>query len=218
MRFFYPLLLVATSATAQTVLTGPVRVVDADTLDLGLAETVRLLAIDAPEAGQTCLDGAAVLPCGEMATEAARKLFEGREAACTVMDRDRYGRHLATCSVDGADVGETLVAGGWALLYRDDPTYAEAEKAARVTGAGVWAYEMLDPAAWRAALAAEHASDNAPGPGDCPIKGNVSDSGRIYHVPGSRAYGPTRIDPERGERWFCSEAEARAAGWRRARR
>ncbi len=53
----------------------------------------------------------------------------------------------------------------------------------------------------------------------CLIKGNISRSGeRIYHVPGGRWYDATRIDPRKGERWFCSEAEARAAGWRRAKR
>lgn len=54
--------------------------------------------------------------------------------------------------------------------------------------------------------------------GECTIKGNVSiGSGeRIYHVPGQRYYAATRIRPEYGERWFCSEAEARAAGWRRS--
>ncbi|WP_456299102.1 sunset domain-containing protein [Marivita geojedonensis] len=25
------------------------------------------------------------------------------------------------------------------------------------------------------------------------------------------------MSPTKGERWFCSEAEARAAGWRKAR-
>ncbi len=54
----------------------------------------------------------------------------------------------------------------------------------------------------------------------CNIKGNVSiDSGeRIYHVPGQKFYSQTRISPEWGERWFCSEAEARKAGWRKAKR
>jgi hypothetical protein len=58
----------------------------------------------------------------------------------------------------------------------------------------------------------------APGSG-CNIKGNVSiNTGeRIYHVPGQRYYQETRIAPEYGERWFCSEQEARQAGWRRAR-
>ena len=53
---------------------------------------------------------------------------------------------------------------------------------------------------------------------NCAIKGNVSYSGgqRIYHVPGQYYYDETVITPARGERWFCSEAEAMAAGWRRA--
>jgi hypothetical protein len=52
----------------------------------------------------------------------------------------------------------------------------------------------------------------------CDIKGNVSiNSGeRIYHIPGQRYYSETVIRPEYGERYFCSEAEARAAGWRRS--
>ncbi|WP_417585158.1 hypothetical protein [Pelagibacterium sp.] len=55
--------------------------------------------------------------------------------------------------------------------------------------------------------------------GECNIKGNISiGSGeRIYHVPGQRYYAETKIRPEYGERWFCSEAEARQAGWRRSR-
>ena len=56
--------------------------------------------------------------------------------------------------------------------------------------------------------------------GSCNIKGNISiDTGeRIYHVPGQEHYWETKISPQYGERWFCSETEARAAGWRKARR
>ena len=56
------------------------------------------------------------------------------------------------------------------------------------------------------------------GSADCRIKGNVSiGSGeRIYHVPGQRYYEETNIRPEYGERWFCTEADARAAGWRKS--
>jgi hypothetical protein len=57
-------------------------------------------------------------------------------------------------------------------------------------------------------------------PSACDIKGNISlNSGeRIYHVPGQEYYDVTKISPQHGERWFCSETEARQAGWRRARR
>ena len=53
----------------------------------------------------------------------------------------------------------------------------------------------------------------------CDIKGNVSTTTgeRIYHVPGGRYYAATRISLINGERWFCSEAQARAAGWRKSR-
>ena len=54
--------------------------------------------------------------------------------------------------------------------------------------------------------------------GSCDIKGNISARGeRIYHFAGQDYYGRTRIDTDKGERYFCSEAEARAAGWRRSR-
>jgi endonuclease YncB( thermonuclease family) len=52
------------------------------------------------------------------------------------------------------------------------------------------------------------------GNGDCRIKGNISGSGKIYHVPGRHSYSKTVIDESKGERWFCTEEEARAAGWR----
>ncbi|AEG04128.1 hypothetical protein [Sinorhizobium meliloti] len=53
----------------------------------------------------------------------------------------------------------------------------------------------------------------------CDIKGNISiDTGeRTFHVPGQRYYSQTRIRPEHGERWFCSEFEAWAAGWRKSK-
>lgn len=52
----------------------------------------------------------------------------------------------------------------------------------------------------------------------CNIKGNVNTRGeRIYHVPGQEYYEETRIVAAHGERWFCSEAEARAAGWRKSK-
>jgi hypothetical protein len=57
-------------------------------------------------------------------------------------------------------------------------------------------------------------------PTGCPIKGNVSTDTRerIYHVPGGQFYSETIIDASRGERWFCTEEEARNNGWRRSLR
>lgn len=53
----------------------------------------------------------------------------------------------------------------------------------------------------------------------CTIKGEVNliSRARTYHVPGQFYYPGVTISLPRGERWFCSEAEARRAGWRRSR-
>ena len=51
------------------------------------------------------------------------------------------------------------------------------------------------------------------------LKGNINAKGRkIFHTPGQRDYGVTVIDTAHGERWFCSAAEAIAAGWTPAAR
>lgn len=53
---------------------------------------------------------------------------------------------------------------------------------------------------------------------ECAIKGNISRKGdRIYHLPGTRDYERTQISEASGERMFCSEDEAKAAGWRAPR-
>ena len=71
--------------------------------------------------------------------------------------------------------------------------------------------ESMIPASWTGK------SSNAASA--CRIKGNISfeTSERIYHVPGQRYYLQTVISPDYGERWFCSESEARQAGWRKSR-
>lgn len=53
----------------------------------------------------------------------------------------------------------------------------------------------------------------------CDIKGNISHNTgeRIYHVPGQTYYAETWVNFLTGERFFCSEAAARKAGWRRAK-
>lgn len=51
------------------------------------------------------------------------------------------------------------------------------------------------------------------------LKGNINSKGRkIFHAPGQRDYAVTVIDTANGERWFCSAAEAIAAGWTPAAR
>lgn len=54
---------------------------------------------------------------------------------------------------------------------------------------------------------------------NCKIKGNISygSGSKIYHMPGQEYYDSTTINEDYGERWFCSEEEARAAGWRKSK-
>ena len=44
-----------------------------------------------------------------------------------------------------------------------------------------------------------------------PHQGEHQESGKIYHVPGWGAYEKTLIDESKGDRWFCTEEEARDA-------
>jgi endonuclease/exonuclease/phosphatase family metal-dependent hydrolase len=47
-----------------------------------------------------------------------------------------------------------------------------------------------------------------------PIKGNINARReKLYHRPGCPSYASTRIDEQRGERYFADEAAAVAAGW-----
>ena len=84
-----------------------------------------------------------------------------------------------------------------------------------------WDVELVDQAALPApktTVPPVQTVARSPSPKRCAIKGNVSNRGeRIYHMPGQKYYGATRIARSKGERWFCSEAEARQAGWRKAR-
>ncbi|WP_245731488.1 thermonuclease family protein [Loktanella fryxellensis] len=177
--------------------------------------TIRMHGIDAPESAQLCLTPHGdTLACGDVASAALRAMTDGHDLACTAVDVDRYGRTVAQCRTVDGDLGRRMVAAGYALAYRRYSTaYVGEEDRARASRAGLWATEMQDPAAVRAAGAATDAT-----PGSCAIKGNISGNGRIYHSPGQAFYDDTQIDVDRGERWFCSPQEAVAAGWRPARR
>ena len=48
------------------------------------------------------------------------------------------------------------------------------------------------------------------------IIGNVNGNSRIYHCPGWRDYDRIMVNPSEGDRYFCTEAEARSAGFRAA--
>jgi endonuclease YncB( thermonuclease family) len=205
-------LLTATPSDAGP--SGRIEVSDADTIRVGGVK-VRLYGIDAPETEQTCTrKSGEVWPCGRWATRQVTRAYEGRRANCETLDRDQYGRVVARCFVDGEDINAEIVRRGLATAYvQYSRDYVDVEKEALIAERGIFASDMMAPGQFRRA--------NQPAPqvvtGDCRIKGNISGNGRIYHQPHNRDYSKVRINTRKGERYFCTAAEAEAAGWRAAR-
>lgn len=231
---FLLLLLTATSGCASELLGVP-RIVDGDTLVVAKT-SIRLEEIDAPETDQVCLDSSGKRwKCGIAARNALADHIANREVTCADKGHDRYGRTLALCSVGGENLNAWIVSQGLALAYVHFSTeYVSQEAAARTQHRGMWSGAFIAPWDWRhrdkqtvvlgalsvpltaqAELLAPASSEAAPSP-DCTIKGNVNRKGeRIYHMPGDKSYGSINMaKPEK--RWFCSEEEAQAAGWRKA--
>ncbi len=208
MRVLLFLMLLCGPAFADV--SGPLRVIDGDTFDVG-GERIRLFGVDAPEHGQPCTQpNGSIMDCGEWVSDQIAAQFEGRQTVCIGRERDRYDRLVATCTIEGVDLGREIVASGLArafLFYSED--YAADEKSAAVAGRGIWQFTLASPASYRA-------RDVSPPPSGCDIKGNISKNGHIYHMPHSRDYQRTRINEDQGERWFCSESLAQQAGWRPA--
>lgn len=211
---------ISTGATAQTI-AGQAEVVDGDTLGIrGESARIRLYGVDAPEGQQTCEDTAGKrYLCGSKSAEALASII-GRNGrvTCEEEDRDRYGRIVAVCHANGRDVNAELVRQGWALEYKQysDGRYADEEAEAKKAKRGLWSGKFIEPWEWRRGekLPTEVSTGMDR---KCAIKGNISSSGKIYHMPGSRSYANTVVNEADGERWFCTEEEAKAAGWRAPR-
>lgn len=207
--------LVARPAAAPTPgVSGRATVVDGDTLEIA-GVRVRLEGIDAPEAGQTCpARRSGNWDCGAAATAALKRLVGTRRIDCVSAGTDKYGRMLGWCTLDGQDLNAEMVQGGhaWAFV-RYSTRYRALEAEARRAKVGIWQGEAEPAWAYR-----EHrwAAAEPAAPEGCAIKGNVTANGRIYHMPWSPWYDKVRIEPAKGERWFCSEAEAGEAGFRPA--
>lgn len=212
--FLLMLCLAAPPALAVTV-TGTARVVDGDTIEMS-GQTLRLIGIDAPELAQPCQRAGKPWACGTWSRDALRARIKGRDLFCVGNDQDRYGRWLVTCRLGDQDLGQTLVRSGIAFAYRRYSTaYVPDEALAEGESRGLWSGTTETPEDYRHA-ASDAASDAGQG---CALKGNISKGGaRIFHAPGQKDYAATRIDPDKGERWFCSADQARRAGWRAAHR
>jgi len=95
-------------------------VYDGDTVELicdGESRTARIKGFDTPETRDPGCAAEAAL--GKAATERLRVLVNGGTVTLESHGRDKYGRVLTTLKVAGHDVGDTLVAEGLAVPYRD---------------------------------------------------------------------------------------------------
>ena len=215
------------AAAPPNAFAGIGRAKDGDSLMVGERE-VRLFGIDAPEWDQTCKRGDKVWACGQDAAEELSRLVTGRDVSCVAVDTDRHGRTVAQCTANGLDLNRAMVARGFAIAYRLYSTaYVSAEESAKVNRRGIWAGTFETPSEYRheggtrsvpskpqrgrpARMTASRSSEQPSG--RCAIKGNRGSHGWIYHIPGMPYYERTRA-----EQMFCSEAEAQAAGYRRAK-
>lgn len=218
-------------------------VVDGDTIKIhinGQVESVRFLLVDTPETSHPRLGKQ---PFGEEAKEFTRKMVEGKTVQLEkdVSDRDKYNRLLYYVYVDGKSVQEELLRNGLArVAYVYVPNtkhvdrYYEIQKEAQQKGVGIWSienYAQEDGFHKEVVEGDDSINSNAnqnnnvnnplspESSGDCNIKGNISSSGeKIYHMPGQQFYERTKIEPSKGEQYFCTREEAEKAGFRPSQR
>ena len=143
--------LIAVAEPAAKMLRGPgaageARVIDGDTIKIG-SVTIRLWGMDAPEMGQRC----GAHDCGRMAADRLTDIIAGAPVQCAMVDTDRYGRMVATCTANGTDLGEAMVRDGYAIDYPmySRGRYAPAEDEARRARRGLWPLGFENPADWR---------------------------------------------------------------------
>jgi len=193
------------------------RVIDGDTIEIEGGERARYIGIDTPET----VDPRKPMQCfGVEASNKNKELMEGKVVRLEkdVTDRDKYNRLLRYVYVGETFINLELVKQGFAYSYSYPPDikyqdqFLKAQQEAREAKRGLWSACPTTPEQISAP-----AVFSAPGDNSCLIKGNINTSGeKIYHLPGCGSYPKTQISESRGERWFCAEVEAQAAGWRKA--
>lgn len=170
-------------------------VIDGDTVVLEGKVRVRLRYVDAPEKGR----------CGyEQATKELERLAMEKNVRIEETIPDQYGRGMALVYNGKMLINEKMVASGWVRYHHDITDVTEriksADDAARAEKLGIYG--------------ACQSMENTKNP-KCNIKGNIDKftDTRIYHMPGCAQYKTAIVEEDIGESWFCTEVEAKKAGY-----
>lgn len=202
---------ISRSDAASGPLAGSASILSGDTLRIS-GRIVQLAGIEVPEASQSCVrDSGTRWPCGAAARRALEQLARREKLSCETVENRSTAPPLVRCRTGaGSDIAAEMVRAGHAFAEQAFfASYGSEEQQARGAKAGIWSGTPQRPADYRAARWDE-AKKTAPE--GCPIKGRISGRERTYVLPWSDDYNRVKIRDGRG-RWFCSEDEARAAGW-----
>jgi endonuclease YncB( thermonuclease family) len=233
-------LIVVILSASQSFAASPV-VRDGATIQLADL-TYRLDGIDAPELDQICIDEHAdPWACGVDARDQLAKLIGSRALRCDDLGPAPYKkRHIGICTVDGEtdSLNQLAVRAGFALNFEP---YARGrfkadEAAAKDDRRGLWKGCFVAPQEFRwgkkdgalvggscradkdREIRAVLFPDDPSMPPNCSIKAKFALRARVtgkvgvYHLQGCRSY-PALTKPDR---WFCTEDDAQAEGFRRA--
>jgi endonuclease YncB( thermonuclease family) len=215
---------------------------DGGTVDVG-GVTYRLGGIDVPAPDQVCIDDHAdSWGCGAEARDQLAKLIGDHDVHCEDLGPDTAYKnwHLGTCTAEGqtTSLNQLLVQRGFAtnIASASQSRFGADETDAKTNRRGLWKGCFIAPQDFRAGrkdgalLGGACRTDKdreirevlfplEPSmPSGCGIKGKYALRARvtgnvgIYHLQACRSY-PALTRPDR---WFCSEDDARAAGFRKA--
>lgn len=99
--------------------------------------SVAVSGVDVVQPDETCEDAGKSWACGARARTAFRAFLRGRAVVCTVPPEGGRDIISAECRIGNQDIGEWLVANGWARAAKGGP-YAEAEEKAKAAKKGIF--------------------------------------------------------------------------------
>ncbi len=138
-------------AQANRASIGAVSVIDGDTIRLG-QHRVRLLAMDAPELAQECIErNGPVWTCGKEARAQLANIIESHNQplTCAVTGTDRYGRQLAHCWAGNVNLSREMISRGYAVPYGYDIRSWAAVVPAWWARRGIWDSVFSWPSSYR---------------------------------------------------------------------